>query len=49
MIPHVRNKCPKCGSDDLEIYRTEKMSATYIVRYYQCRGCTARFKTEQAG
>lgn len=47
MVARVHDQCPGCGGEDLEQYRTEKFSATYIVRYYKCRGCGEKFKTEQ--
>jgi DNA-directed RNA polymerase subunit M/transcription elongation factor TFIIS len=43
----MRDKCPACGSENAKKYRTEKFSATYIVRYYEC-ACGQRFKTEEA-
>ena len=44
----VSDLCPKCGANNLEQYKTDRFSATYVVRYYQCRSCGQRFKTEDA-
>lgn len=46
IIKRQRDKCPNCGSEIIKQYRTERFSATYIIRYYLCQKCKSRFKTE---
>ena len=36
-----------CGSTNNRVYRTERFSDSYIVRYHICRGCGRKFKTEE--
>lgn len=40
----TRLQCPRCGSVDLRVYRTEpERDDGSIARYTQCKGCKARF------
>ena len=48
MQKQARNACPKCGGTSHDCYHVERFSSTYIVRYFQCRDCGQRFKTDES-
>ena len=45
-LKEIRNRCPDCGSKKLRNNKTLKVCDGLTYRYYRCRWCGSRFRTE---